>query len=352
MNTFKQKNKYQILLCGTQYGQSYLPAIFESEQLELAAILTKGSRHSGNLADQTGAERFTQVSDINIDIDGACVAIGGKNGVKVASELLQRRIPVLIEHPVSGQAFDELHDIALKNNTVIQVNGHFSYLPDVTDFIHLSKQLNLCSRPLVVQTTCNSRTLFSLLDILQRIFNHVDFSHAPAPLLPNSQEYVQINVDLDMSPGLILYQAWRKAIDDSTDSPLGHHITITYPQGVLSLCGTFGPCLWHPLISAAVPRNVPLCSTLNNNFQDKHNPLCVENIIEWRKVANARAIDELMAVANEISAPPDYQHAAFLSRLCHSWSSLTQLIPHQIRDYTEAKLDEKFWLAETILSTH
>ena len=69
-----------VLLCGTQYGRVYLPAIYEQPGIELAGILARGSVRSVRLAEQAGVPLFHEVNELDEPIDMACVAVGEEIG--------------------------------------------------------------------------------------------------------------------------------------------------------------------------------------------------------------------------------------------------------------------------------
>ena len=340
-------NKYRVLLCGTKYGKAYLPSIFESDNLDLVGILASGSLRSLKMADQSGVPLFSTVEEINIEIDCACVAIGSESGLEIALKLLSRKIPVLIEHPITDHSYRRLCQVATTYSTNVYINTHFTYLSSISDFIVSNQRMLKRDSPIVVQGACNSRTLFSMLEILSRIFGVKILSTISISEIPGNNNYYQLNFKFGNTPFAVNYQAWRKSVDDSTDSPLGHQCSVTYPQGVLSLCGTYGPCIWHPLISAAVPLNCPIFG-----FVEKHNKLqylpTVADIIEDRKKANRNAICDLLRASGDSAYRSIYQPSEMMGEVCKTWKWLSDRIANPIKDFTESRLDKKYWLADTV----
>lgn len=305
-------------MCGTEYGQTYLPAIYQKKGFELAGILARGSHQSIRLAEQHGVNLYTNVNDIDEPIDIACVAINETVGTPIAQQLLQKGISTLVEHPISINSIQQLITTAANSNSRCQINSHFAELPPIADFIRACKILNETSEPGVITIFCNSRTLFSTLDVLMRCFGLIHLQQL-STCSANHYQHCTMLLSGDSIPKVtctLVYQQWRYEQDNSMDSPLGHQISITYPEGVLNLTGSFGPCLWFPLMAAGIPNEYPLCqSTLpNRQLQPK-----VQTIIEWRKLANQRALDQLCMPADEYLV----QHTpAYMIHLCNLWTTL------------------------------
>lgn len=76
--------KKQILVCGTGFGKIYLKAIAESKEYELMGILGKGSDRSRLLSKNLNVPMYTDIKEINQNVDAACVVVpnaaGGGNG--------------------------------------------------------------------------------------------------------------------------------------------------------------------------------------------------------------------------------------------------------------------------------
>ena len=310
-------HKKQVLLCGTQYGQSYLPAIFQAPQLELMGIVANGSDRSVRLAEQYAVPLYRQPEQIDQPVDLACLAVNEQVAVTLAESLLPAGIDVLVEHPIGIAQLQRILALAEQHNRRCQVNSHFSELPPVAQFIRLSQMLNQTAQPLSVALQCNSRTLFSLLDILLRCFASV--SLAEVTVEPNG-DYRSCTMLLNGIPVTLHYQHWRYATDDSTDSPLGHQLTFTYPDGVLQLAGTFGPCLWAPIITAAMPR----AAQLSQSPGAMAAASSLAQAIDWRKQANQQAMLELVDKQVRAHHQPSYQRS-----LCQLWSELMAKLGYQ-----------------------
>ncbi len=317
INTATSKKK--IILCGTKYGASYLPAIYQSPKLELAGILAKGSHRSIRIAEQFGVDLFTTVDSITENYDYAVIAINEGLSTQIASDFLKLNKDVIIEHPIHIHNIEALVKLAEKSKKKCFVNSHFPNLPPIELFIQQCAALNESDPPTLICVQCNSRTLFSMLDILMRCFGLFELEEDTKKEIGN---YVNCTFRLNGIPFIMIYQKWRFEEDDSADSPLGHQITITYPSGVLSLDGTYGPCLWHPILSQSTSVTSKIYETSKNI--PTQNTSSLPDIIQWRKEANQKTIYELME--NEINFQNTPEYVLFL---CKMWSSLFDIFGYR-----------------------
>lgn len=92
--------KKQILVCGTGFGKIYLKAIAESKEYELMGILGKGSDRSRLLSKNLNVPMYTDIKEINQNVDAACVVVpnaaGGGNGANIAKSILAKGMANMI----------------------------------------------------------------------------------------------------------------------------------------------------------------------------------------------------------------------------------------------------------------
>ncbi|VUD69305.1 hypothetical protein TDB9533_04672 [Thalassocella blandensis] len=311
-------SKKRILLCGTRYGQSYLPAIFQSNNLELVGVLAKGSDRSIRIAEQCGIPFYSNVKDIDQAIDIACVALREDIAIPIAQVLISHGCDILIEHPVSRNGIETLQKQARQAGKNIHINTHFPNLPFVTQFIERCREQTSHQPPLLIQLHCNSRTLFSALDILMRCFGEITVSEFQ---ITDLEHYKMCCFKLNNITAILIYQHWRFEIDDSADAPLGHQFTIVYPGGTLSLPSTFSPLVWSATVSPITPLN-QLVSTSEDIQID------VSTIVHWRKIANQKALQELCTDGEEKDRPSQLQ-SDYTMHLCTLWSELFEQLGFQ-----------------------
>lgn len=317
MNTSKIT---KVLVCGSRYGQSYLPVIFQDPELELVGIYSTGSERSVRLTEQYGVDNYTALSDIDDTIDLACIALPHDTAIHIAETLLSNKIRVLIEHPIQANAVNRLIDVSIAANTQFHINSHFPELPPARDFIQKCNTLNLNSPPLSISIQCNSRTLYSCLDILMRCFGMFSFD---VRTIEQNHSYYHCSFSINDSPCSLVYQAWKYEEDNSQDSPLGHNITVTYPKGSLQLCSSFGPCLWLPTIAYNMP------SPTHIKHSQPEIPEAHQTIL-WRKQANRESMHKLLSN----KATPAHQSAEYLRHLCKTWESVSNNFVIKILDHS------------------
>jgi len=219
-----------------------------------------------------------------------------------------------MEHPILVANLEALLATAAEFETYCHVNSHFAYLEPVTKFITNCKKLNLLSTAININLVCNSRTLFSMIDIMMRCFGMFSITKLTVTELDTAGHYQSCTFLLGTIPLTLTYQNWKHDIDDSKDSPLGHQITVIYPEGVLSLGSTFGPCQWFPLAAGGVGNDVAL--------YNPSEPVFLNNVFFLRSLANRKAIQDLVNTCHD--SGPIYQQKEYLLQLCQFWQNLTE----------------------------
>ncbi len=336
---------YNVLLCGTQYGRVYLPAIFEAPEFELAAIMARGSSSSVRMAEQSGVACYPSVAALDVPVELACVAIGGHTGVQTALDLLSKKVPVLIEHPIGIEDSHRLLEAAATNGTVCHINGHFAELPPAKDFTKICRILNKEHNPLIISGAANTRTLYSMLDMMMRSFGIFTITELSVQPLDPAQNYISFSFNIKGTPVQLVLQNWKGEKDDSRDAPLGHQLSVTYPTGTLHLTGTYGPCLWNPLVASVPNRAVPIALPGQNPAE-----ATIAHISDWRIKANQKAMAELIQCASNPGITVEHQQPEYLKALTAAWSVLISEAKPIIRPDLPELIDQTYWTTQSILS--
>jgi yersiniabactin synthetase, thiazolinyl reductase component len=236
----------RVLLCGTNYGSSYLRSLHGNEAGRLAGILARSER-SRELAAQCGVPFYTHVDEVPRDVvDAACVAIPGPDGHEVISALLNRGIHVLAEHPVYAEDVAAHRREARANRAVYHVNAHYSDIEGAATFVLAFRAARERSRLLFVNMMTNPRALYSAIELVAR---------ALGPLSPFTLEHVPwdtgsfFHLARAIVPGAPLtFQLQRvsSAVDDGSANWVSHNLTAGFEDGVLSLGEAPGPVGWLP----------------------------------------------------------------------------------------------------------
>ncbi|HSY52305.1 MAG TPA: Gfo/Idh/MocA family oxidoreductase [Thermoanaerobaculia bacterium] len=236
----------RILLCGTNYGSSYLRTLYGNETGRLAGVLARSER-SRALAGQCGVPFYASVDDVPGDVvDAACVAIPGQAGREVTSALLNRGIHVLAEHPVYAEDVAWHRQMARANRAVYHVNAHYSDIEGAATFVSAFRAARVRSRVLFISMMTNPRALYSAIEIVAR---------ALGPLRPFTLEHVPwdtgsfFHLARAIVPGAPLtFQLQRisSEVDDGSANWVSHNLTAGFEDGVLTLGEASGPVGWLP----------------------------------------------------------------------------------------------------------
>lgn len=239
----------RILLCGTNYGASYIRALHQNESgLRLAAIVARSDR-SRTMAAQVGVPFYTSVGEVPRDaLDAAIVAISGDTGRAMTAALLARGIHVLTEHPQWRADVASHRELARANRAVYQVNAHYSDIDAAATFIATFRATAQRSRLLFVNVLTNPRALYSAIEILGRAagpLHDMTFTRTP----PGDGEFFSTARSRLLT---VQMQTAVSEVDDGSSMWVSHNITAGFADGVLTLSEAQGPVTWIP-----APPSVP-----------------------------------------------------------------------------------------------
>jgi len=236
----------RFLLCGTNYGSSYIRSLYGNEIGRLAGIVARSDR-SRELAAQCGVPFYAHVDEVPSDaVDAACVAIPGPDGRTIISALLNRGIHVLAEHPVYVDDVIAHRNTARGNRAVYHVNAHYSDIDGAATFVASFRAARERSRLLFINLMTNPRALYSAFELIAR---------ALGPLRPFTLEHVPWDTDsffhlaraiLPGAPLTIQLQRISSEVDDGSANWVSHNLTAGFEDGVLTLGEASGPVGWLP----------------------------------------------------------------------------------------------------------
>jgi thiazolinyl imide reductase len=229
----------RVLVCGTNYGSSYLRALYANEQgLQPAGILAR-SEQSRAIARQSGVPFYTNVDDVPPGaIDAACVAIPGDAGFAIVSALLARGIHVLAEHPVYAEEVEAHRKTARANRAVYHVNAHYSDLDAAAVFVSAFRAARARSRLLFVNVLTNPRAVYSAIELITRAMG-------PLATITAGDGGAFFTI---AHAGAVTVQTQRETseVDDGSSIWVSHNITAGFDDGVLALAEAHGPVTWMP----------------------------------------------------------------------------------------------------------
>jgi thiazolinyl imide reductase len=259
----------QLLLCGTNYGASYVQTLWSCPAgLRLAGILSRGSERSRALARQLGVSHFTALDSVpKGSIDAAIVAVPGEDGVALVMALLERGVHVLAEHPWEPQALEQAIGVAQTKKLVFHVNSHFGDLETVDLFLRHAGR-GAMAPPVFLNLTVNTRTLYSAIDIAGRLLNtpqSLEFAPLQSPSLDTSSPafFATVHGLIGSLPVAIHCQRFASLADDGSSTFVNHQVMLGFPDGNLMLGDTFGPLIWIPRLTPLTQWAQPVWSQLS-----------------------------------------------------------------------------------------
>lgn len=224
------------ILCGSYYGAVYLPLLAGLPEFNFTGVFSRGSERSRIYAQRLGITSYTNIDEIPEDTKLAVIAVGGETGKEIALHFLKNNSHVLLEHPVSPEAYQQLSSFARQRNLLLFINSHFRYTSAIADFVHRIKSKEK-EYPKTVVASASSRTLFSMVDLLIDCFGNLT---AEQVLMQTYQGYQQWLLPLENCTVLLNYQLWQNDQDTGDDVCMGHCIQAFYSQKTLQLANTWG----------------------------------------------------------------------------------------------------------------
>ena len=315
--------RLKVLLCGSHYGRSYLPALEASPPAyELVGLLARGSLRSQELAAELRIPLVRSVSELRGTVDIACAALG-VSGCGQVLELLERSTSVLCEHPQSPQFLQSAFDVSARRGVGFHVNAHFAYLKAPAAFVDASQQCCRVARPLFLDVMLTDRAMYAALDILRRAIGscQVDaFSRMsrskPFTILRGRLAGIPTTFQIQES-----FAADGERVPDSSPAYLVDcRLTLGFSTGILSLGSIHGPVIWN---SAAVTLVGPE-SPLWEDVQGSGAPIA-SAIAEQRTRANRQALDALVRQMQGQMIPDD-QTPGHVLEVASAWDYLGRFL--------------------------
>ncbi|MEM8995676.1 MAG: Gfo/Idh/MocA family oxidoreductase [Acidobacteriota bacterium] len=273
---------YRVLLCGSNYGRTYLPAIEGSAgRFRCAGLFARGSERSRRLAASLDVPLYRRVGDLPAGAFEVAVVALPRAASGVADELLRRGVHVLLEHPRRADDLRSAHAAADTGGAAVHVNGHFTDLPAPRAFIdELARR-----RPggggrhsegevRHLEIVCQDRALYAALDILDAALPLDDLQIAAARPLGEFRSLDLLLGDPPTGGPLAVrldVQAPPDAADGSPRYVVDVAITARLRGGSVTLQSLAGPAVWKVGLAQAAPSDGAL----------------------WRSLSPAPSLDEL-----------------------------------------------------------
>lgn len=336
-------NRPKMVVCGTTFGQVYLRALAAADSpAELAGVLARGSERSNACAEQYGVPLYTRVDDLPPDIDAACVvvraAVVGGPGTELATELLNRGIHVLQEHPVHHDELAGCLRAARANGVSYRLNTHYPHLAPVRRFVTAAHALYQHGPPRYVDAAGGIQVAFALFDILAdalpalRPWGFADPVPWPDELRRIAAGPPPLRTLHGVIGGVPLTLRMHNQLDPAdpdNHAHLLHRVSIGTDAGNLTLVNTHGPVLWSPRLhvdpsSVDVDPRLVLASA--EPVGDPDGPPMRAVLTELWPDATKRAIAELVTDIRTGHNP--MRRGQYHLALCRIWQDVTSRLGH------------------------
>jgi len=243
----------RILVCGTNYGASYIRAIAMGRSSDqLVGIVSLGSRRSLELARKCSVPHYTSGDALPEGIDLACVAVPDQAGVDLMIKLLQRGIHVLAEHPIEPHHLEEVLNEAAKQGVCFHLNSHYGNIDTVATFLTRCTLARSRQSPLYISALLNPRTLYSCLDIVARAlgrlspysFRRLEAREPETEPTTTRPIFTVLQGELAGIPATLQCLNYVSREDDASAAHVSHQIIVGFADGNLLLGEASGPVLW------------------------------------------------------------------------------------------------------------
>jgi thiazolinyl imide reductase len=303
----------KLVLCGTNYGASYIPAIeSEGSGFELVGILAKGSERSTKLAAAKGVPLWSSADEVDPAVRVAVVALPPSAAVAVTKALMKRGIHVLLEHPVEGDALADIRRGAQSAGVTVDVNCHFADLRAPRAFIDDCRRRSRLGKVHYASVVTAPRSAYTTFDVLGRALGGLNDAWLESETTSASSgagghPFQSFRGRVAGIPTRVQCTSAVGHVDDMSDSPVPLRIEIGFEDGNLMLLGPVGPVIWSEWLRLALRSSpAPLWSTLEGESPT------FAGLIEDRIDANRRALDELRRRIDG-GAEPTHQSIAWLT---------------------------------------
>jgi len=310
-------NRTRVLVCGTNYGRTYLDAIrLGAKSYCLAGILGRGSVRSEDIAREYRVPLYRNVEHLDTHVDLACAAMGA-SGANVVLGLLRRRIHILCEHPQRQDCLKSALDVAASLNLCFHVNGHFADFEAARIFIAHVQRESRIKPPSFFHVTATDRSLYAVLDIIGRVFLTV--TPFEFHLKGRSAQFIIVEGIVAGVPATFHIQVGADVSqlpDGSQRYLVDHRIAAGFPSGIITLLSMNGPVVWNANLNSVKEPTKPLVAVLHPD-----SGLTIESLTLRRVAANLRAVEALNKNIHE-RVLPEEQEPRYLFELSRAWECL------------------------------
>ncbi|HEK9878485.1 TPA: Gfo/Idh/MocA family oxidoreductase, partial [Streptococcus equi subsp. equi] len=239
----------KVIICGTRFGQFYIEALKNIQDIEIVGILANGSERSIKCAEYYRLKLFVEIDSLPKDIDFACVAVGssvfGGNGIYIAKELLKRGVNVIFEQPIHSREIAELYNMSILTNEKFSIGNLYNNLPAVKSFLLNVSIANKIDQPSYIMIDLNTQLSYPVSGIIKKILK--DTTEIKENYKYIGEESCCDILSINIGKTEVIIKAFnemgRKNLD--TDMRMLFSMTVGYASGRLTLSSPLGPVLWE-----------------------------------------------------------------------------------------------------------
>lgn len=261
-----------LYICLAKRGCSIYVA--RQGEIDEMGILGKGSDRSRLLSKNLNVPMYTDIKEINQNVDAACVVVpnaaGGGNGANIAKSILAKGIPTLLEHP--AHEVEIVNCIRESGSAAFMLNPFYRYIKPIRDFLEAAQIISKHAHLINASLECAIHVLYDGIDILGCALGGLstwklgNVAESYTTSMAGGGNRV-ISGIIGMVPVTFIVNTNVDRNDIDHPLHLYHRIELTFSTGRLCLVNTHGPVIWLPFLH--MPRDE--YGTLSINVEEEVN---------------------------------------------------------------------------------
>ncbi|MEZ0492064.1 Gfo/Idh/MocA family oxidoreductase [Kineococcus sp. TBRC 1896] len=243
----------RIVVCGSGFGSYTARGVAAADDLELVAVLGRGSAATQRLAAEVGVRAVDRVDDLTGPVDLAHVAVPGGvlggHGTELAREFLRRGTSVLQEQPVHPDEVAELLALARRHGGQYRVSTFHRHTRALDRFLRLAGDLATAHRVVAVEASAGTQLLQPVLDVVTRAVGRTRPWSTTGVLGVGG--FRLLTADLGGVAVSLRVQHQLDPADGDNGAAPWLRAALTLDAGVLGLSDVHGPVTWSPRLHVA-----------------------------------------------------------------------------------------------------
>jgi pyochelin biosynthetic protein PchG len=337
------KRPFQIVVCGSVFGQIYQNALAKSGQdIALAGILARGSDRSVACARELGVPLYKAPEDIPPEVDAVCVVIRGHllggPGSALARACLEKGFHVLQEHPLHRDELAETLRVARRVGRSFMLNSFYTHLPEVRRTLAVFRAVRERRQLRWVDAMTSYQVAFALIDVLADAFDGLrgwaldPMQQVALPGWP----WQGVTGTISGVPLAIRIQMEMNPAEPDGGNALLHRLSFGFEGGMLTQTDVHGPLVWtaEPAFPASTRQSdsspyfsgieahkgAPASVTIAGGAETSYGSLFGSS---WSEGVH-HAVNRLRQITQDPEA--QRRHAQRMLSVCRLWANLSALV--------------------------